>query len=235
MNLMRGDRFETENIEWISQNLPFYETVWKDFIGHDGLGNPVPPENLEQDKMNNWKRFCQAHYSFAISTFLLDKIQLEDSKDFLSEVNLIMTFMMYVGHIRDMFAKMDGCLKGNGEISTPFQEFYDKRSHIIHGPRIPVKYDDIGFTMVPLIAGRNEGIYEWHSNQTWDVAKNGEHEYLVDTLKQTKVELFKLINQVHPKIYGAAEHFFEKKINWQKVAEPEVIVLTSPPASGCCF
>ena len=234
MNLKRGDKFETQNLDWLREKLPFYEKIWADFIGHDGQGNPIPPEHLTDVEITNWKRFCQAHYSFAVSTFLLDKIELVETKEFLAEINMIMTFMMYVGHVRDMFSKMDTSLKGCGELSGPFQEFYDRRSHIIHGPRIPIKYDEIGLTMVPQIAGRNEEKNEWHSNQTWDVAKDGKYHYLVDTLEETKIELFKLINNVHPKVYGHAERIFKSKINWQKFPVIGEMVITSPAASGTC-
>jgi hypothetical protein len=57
MDLMHGDKFESENIDWLHSKLPYYEKIWVDYIGHDGQGNPIPPENLDEIEIINWRKY----------------------------------------------------------------------------------------------------------------------------------------------------------------------------------
>jgi hypothetical protein len=47
-----------------------------------------------------------------------------------------------LGHVRDMFKIIDEALDCQGALHAPLQEFYSQRSHILHGPRLPVHIED---------------------------------------------------------------------------------------------
>lgn len=219
MKLEQGDQFEQERASWIRATLPSYEAVWSAFIGHAGHGNPLPMPGLSEKKARNRKLFYQAHYSFAVSTYQLGLLAESGANDFPASTELekfleqdkrLFTFLAYVGHIRDMFMQMDNALEANGELQKHFQEFYQKRCHVIHGPRLPMRFDGMSWS-IPKLAGENERAGEWHRRETWDSADFAEAIYLPDFLDQTRKNLLALITSEHSKVFGVADKFFEER------------------------
>jgi len=147
MKLEEGDAFESEYADWIRERLPSYEPIWSAFIGHDGRGWPLPIDGLNQQEERNRKKFYQAHYTFAVQVHQLDKlIRSIDAKagtvgklsEFLAEQQGLTQVVTLTGQIRDMFKIIDEALLMEGALCGPLQDFYAMRSHVLHGPRMPV-------------------------------------------------------------------------------------------------
>ena len=81
MRLEQGDSFERQNINWTRKTLPFYEDIWKAFIGHDGRGTPCSMPGLNAEQQVNRKRFYQAHYSFPAKLMQVQKSVQEFESD----------------------------------------------------------------------------------------------------------------------------------------------------------
>lgn len=211
MELENGDFFEAPNAEWIRHNLPSYEKIWQDFIGHDGNGTPLQLAGISTEKENRRKKFYQAHYSFAISAYRIDKLFLEAEKHIEPVIGIdkfwpyydrFFLFMAYIGHIRDMFKIMDDSLSAGGNLYEDFQEFYNKRSCIIHGPRIPIKIDELSIE-IPI---------NWNDKELWESAEKSETIYLVEYMKNTRAALFSLITRKHPAVYDYALKYLGSKM-----------------------
>ncbi len=146
MKLEAGDAFEKENADWLREKLPTYEKLWSEFIGNDGTAHPLEIENLAEDLKSARRQFYQAHYSMALSARRFDSL-LEELDELAAaeatvpgiqeQFELLFHLMAKLGHVRDMIAKMDTSLGMKGSAANRMQEFYDKRSHVMHGPQIP--------------------------------------------------------------------------------------------------
>jgi len=224
MTLEHGDHFEQAIAGWLRENLPTYETVWQEFIGHDGNGRPRSL-GLSQEKEDARIIFYQAHYSFALSAYRLDCITKNENEnvtpicnveDFWPHQERFFLFMVYLGHIRDMFEKMDGALSAKGELCSAFQEFYDQRSHVIHGPRLPIEFDDTSWK-IPVIATRNPEQGEWTDAVPWGSVDSNKTVYVADFLFETRNHVFKLINSKHQALYSVAKKYFGKDVTMQTI------------------
>src|SRR5437868_2879813 len=164
MKLEQGDIFESTNADWLRRHLPHYEQIWAAFIGHDGTGWPCEMPGLDQAAQTARKRFYQAHYSFACTIRRLAKLSEEldhslgvvsDYAAFEAESDRLFRYASYLGHVRDMFKIMEEALACHGKLYATLQDFYAQRSHLLHGPRLPVRIVD-GFLMIPKVGGENK-------------------------------------------------------------------------------
>jgi hypothetical protein len=175
---------------------------------------------LAHEKDAKRKLFAQAYYSFAITAFRIDRIAdsaLDEKfppkpnlEQYLGGHETLFLFMAYAGHIRDMWRAMENSLDAADEFAPSFQDFYDQRSHVIHGPQMPVGLDELSWR-IPLIAQRNERSGEWHKQASWNDINLGQSEYAYapDFIRQARDELFSMISKVHPKVFAATKRFFE--------------------------
>src|SRR5204862_1396976 len=86
--------------------------------------------------------------------------EIKDDEDLRLEFEFLCSFISAIGQVRDMFKIMDDALKLQGQVSGELQEYYDLRSHVLHGPKMP--YDTaLDFLKIPLIAKRNKSAEEW--------------------------------------------------------------------------
>jgi hypothetical protein len=215
--LESGDLFERTHASWLRSRLPSYEQVWSTFIGNDGCNQQLDL-GLSHDKESERKRFAQAHYSFALSAFQIDRIAnsaLEEKfpvkpslEQYLAGYETLFLFIAYIGHVRDMLKQMEDSLAAPGELSTPFRDYYAQRSHVIHGPQFPIALDEISW-LIPRFAGTNEHPGDWGKNPSWNNVAADRMQYALDFIRATRTELFSMICLVHPKVFAVAKRFFE--------------------------
>lgn len=239
MKLEDGDAFEVANAAWIRERLPSYELIWSTFIGHDGSGWPCDLPGLDDKAVNDRKRFFQAHYSFARSMRKLDEIAAEfdetdghirDYPSFDAEVERLFQYSAHLGHVRDMFIIMDEALRRHGALSTPLQEFYARRSHILHGPRLPVHAED-GFLKIPKIGGISEVFGEWTSKANWDSIPKTSFVFIRDFIAETTTCVNAIVIDIHGKVFDAAAARF----GGNKIVEPKVKPDFASNVSGLTF
>lgn len=213
MKLEDGDQFERENTDWIRQNLPTYETLWREFIGNDGTAHPLEMTGLSEELIPARRRFYQAHYSIAQSAKKIVEIvdSLEDvilkakaEHTCQGQFDLLFCLLSRIGHVRDMVGKMDAALGMGGEAVNPLQQFYDLRSHVTHGPQMPFKIDN-DIIQIPKIGGRNPTESEWDDDKAWEDMKPDTFVPLSTFCDATVKDFMELLTSIHQKIYSAAK------------------------------
>lgn len=219
MKLDSGDAFERKHAEWIRRELPFYEEVWSAFIGHDGIGRPCVIQGLDEETEKERKQFYQAHYSFARSMRKMDTIAAELNQtlgsttsydEFEDQMDLLTELFLWIGHVRDMFKLISESLKSKDDLHAPLQDFYAKRSHIIHAPSLPAKLDG-DLLKVPKTGGSNLQIGEWDNHSTWDSIPDENYVFLRDFACDSTSAFKSLVNDTHGKVFNAADRRFAGK------------------------
>lgn len=252
MKLEHGDAFEAQNAEWIRGRLPRYEEIWAAFIGHNGRGWPLPMTGLTAKQEHDRKKFYQAHYTFAVDAYQLDILltsldanagEVTSLTRFLDDQLHLLLAVALTGQIRDMFKLIDEALNMHGALYGPLQDFYAQRSHILHGPRMPVSLKD-GFVKIPKIAAQNPVSGEWDDKNVWDGVAPNSFVFFADFCRELHSDLFTQLKQLHPKIFPAADAYFgERRVSEQVSAEafsvqpltglsvpPEISADTIPPS-----
>jgi hypothetical protein len=239
MKLEQGDAFEITYAAWIREHLPHYEPIWAAFIGHNGNGQPLPMNGLAESQDVARKKFYQAHYTFATFAQELDTLlgqmdagagHVTTFEAFNREQQRLRQAVTLVGQIRDMFKIIDEALKMRGRLYEPMQDCYAMRSHILHGPRMPARCED-GFLMIPKIATQNAKIGEWDDKSVWDDFAASEFVSFADFCSSLRSEFFKLVGELHPKVFSAADAFFEGR-RVQKPAKVQVFAQGSLSGLG---
>jgi hypothetical protein len=216
MRLEQGDAFEQAHATWLRQELPHYETLWSAYIGHAGDGWPLPLANLTDDEASRRRKMYQAHYSAAVGCFQIDESlreiearlgEVRDIDSFMREHRHLNSIMGWVGHVRDMYKQMDEALALSGAAYMPLQDFYALRSHIMHGPRMPIRIVD-GLVQIPRVARQNKTSAEWDDKSYWEDFKGAEFVFLADFCTQTRAEFFSLVREMHAKTHSAACELF---------------------------
>jgi hypothetical protein len=227
MTLDKGDPFEVLHQKWLREMLPFYEVVWRDFIGNDGSNYPLPIDGLTPDQANRRCKFYQAHYTMALRCFAIHEIMqraserlvaVDDNESLRKEFEFLYQFMASIGHVRDMFKIMDDALKLRGSVVGQLQEFYDVRSHVLHGPQMPYFVDvEHGFLNIPRVAARNKVEGEWDDACCWYDMKPDMFITAADFCFDTGRDFFATVNKIHSAIHaGAASLFDGKRIDWSR-------------------
>jgi len=225
MNLEHGDPFELEHSHWLRSRLPNYEKVWAAFIGYDGLSRPLPIPGLHPDVEVLRQEFYQAHYTMAHRCFSIDQMlkratetlgKVEDHDELHREFEFLYIFMGAIGHVRDMFVKMDHALSLGGSVGNALQDSYDLRSHVIHGPQMP-HVIEAGLLKIPPIATRNKSANEWDDKSLWADMDATNFVFAAEFCEQTGEEFFKLINKMHPKVFDGADRLFKgRRVDWSR-------------------
>ena len=219
MTLEQGDAFEAEHRVWIRENLPHYETVWSEFIGHDGCGRPQPMLGLTAKQDSDRKKFYQSHYSLALSCFQIDATckdvdLLIGTPDcvtkYLREISLLNSFVSHVGHVYDMIKDMAEALH-HDPIRAPFHRFFGFRSHALHAARIPLQRDQFGLKL-PRISWSEKQKGEWNDDTPWEKVDWSQAVYLTDLCREVRSDLFNSIMEIHPLIRSKAHDYFQRTI-----------------------
>jgi hypothetical protein len=238
MTLDWGDPFELKHKEWLRSRLPSYEKVWRDFIGNNGLHQPLPIKGLTKDQKSRRESFYQAHFTVALQCFNIDESlkrmnetlgQVKDVDDLVNEFAFLLSFITSIGIVRDNFVIMDNALMLNGTVAAELQDFYHIRSHILHGPQMPYTIES-DCLKIPPIAGENKTATQWDNKSSWEDMDPSTFVFAADFCMDTGVKLFALITKLHEAIYsGACRYFGGKTIDW---SQRQTINVASLIASG---
>jgi hypothetical protein len=220
MNLEQGDAFEAEQRDWIRKNFLLYETVWSEFIGHDGHGHPLPLPGLSVKQESDRRKFYQAHYSMVLSCFQIDATCREidsmgdtakDVTRYLREIEFLNSFVNHVGRVYDMVKDMAEALAGHDPIRAPFHRFFGFRSHALHAARIPLRRDEYGL-LIPKISWSEKQDGEWNDASLWEAVDWTKACYMTDLCRDVRADLFKTINDIYPLIRSKAHEYFGRTV-----------------------
>jgi hypothetical protein len=201
ITLESGDWIERENAKWIRIHIPEYEEIWSRVVGHDGKGQPLPPNpNLAVSEFDR-PAFYQAHYTVLITLLNLDALAtgydkdlpvVETPADYLHLQRDITDFMAHVGKIRDMFKIMDATMRTGPKVWKTFDDFYAQRNNVLHSA-VPCIIIDSGLPQLPQPGSKEENVRDWTDSSYWDDWRNMRFKLVSEFFPQTVSELVALV------------------------------------------
>ena len=218
-----GDLFERENTEWITRHLPAYESLWAEYIGNDGANVLHPARRARPHWKDKHQLFAQAHYTMAVSAWLLwqltetilsdSKIRatagmpLETSAKHLAEVEKLFLFMAYLGNIIDQVDKMKELtgLEFGTATADRLKNLEEWRHAVIHGTRIPTQQDHE--LWVPPLSGRMKNPDEWSGKMAWSAVPEADYEPLSIFCERTRADLFGALKSAHGALKDGLAYF----------------------------
>ena len=182
-----GDWLEKEAASFIKSSIPYYEEIWKRFIGHQGNGKMADMIRIEETDENSRRSFAQHHYTVLESLYFMKLIvddvaqtTIIDSFDsYRKTINQIMTFQAYSGRLRDNMGKCFLIMVNNDkseEVHKRLDTFYHQRHVFIHGKKVPFTIDSDKLFQIPeikketiqKITFKGEPIHpKWLRNSLW--------------------------------------------------------------------
>lgn len=259
---VHGDVLEKKFANLIKTQLPYYEEVWKRFIGNDGTAHAIEIPKINEKESQDRTIFSQCSYSVLESVVCIQLLIQElhgislphkSVEDYLKINTLFLAFQAHAGRIRD-------CMKRMGEkmllpnLYRKVDEYYKQRNNVLHGCKVPFAIKG-GIFEIPDIEGSEEGVGKWNDKLTWNDAKNLKHipllEYLDETFRglisnvnSCYAELLKPVNEIIKKHEIDYCHFEERIITKSKESigvsgyssefiENHVFVFSGCDTSGC--
>ncbi|MDX2069363.1 MAG: hypothetical protein SFV55_13135 [Haliscomenobacter sp.] len=219
-----GDGLELQAADFISVNISAYESIWKNFIGHQGNGQMATMKKITADDEAIRQNFAQHHYTVLESLYFMQLIVDDESKtkeinsfeDYRKASNQIMAYHAYSGRLRDNIEKCflslgqkNGAKKACEELDT----FYHQRHVFIHGRKVPflITTPDNLFKIAH-IKGDTDSNRGFGLEMSWNSMNSpDDFIYLEDALKKSIDELKYLVNNLLHKILGFVLDFIESR------------------------
>ncbi|HMG69220.1 MAG TPA: hypothetical protein VK588_16090 [Chitinophagaceae bacterium] len=195
-----GDFLERNATDFVMQYLPFYESVWSLYVGHNGKGvmpdmhgYPVPEKRIN---------FAENSYTVLQSAVIIKDILDSgiftephvDFKTILEFHKSLVAFYALIGRIRDCLKKAVKDM-GLSDIEPELKEFYDERNIMLHGRTIPLNTDEMGLAKIPYLKLWDDKASNWADVKDYD------KEFVVDNNEKTFLSLTKLINSIYGRVY----------------------------------
>jgi hypothetical protein len=207
-----GDSLEKEFSNLIKERIPNYELIWKNYIGHDGLGRMLKSIGLDENKEKKRVLLAEYHYTCLesiVGLYLIiskiDDFSYNSIKDLILQNNDIIAFHAHVGRIRDCIKKMGEQFVIN-DIYLRFDKCWRERCSVLHGKKLPFAVlDGIYFVLKDA-----ELIEEKSGNQvlSWNDFDGNDFNFLNDYLKQSFELIINEVNSSLAVIYGRLKDEF---------------------------
>lgn len=213
-----GDLLEQLASEFIELKFCNYRKVWEHYVDNDLDRNPAwtaLPDNLQDQR----EKFGEINYSILEACYLAYRITKSNKfdeaiqpniddfnlNDYLANLDSFYLFFTYIGRIHDLVVKASECLlkspRDNSKLSK-LHEFYQDRSIIIHGPKIPIKFDDCGLMQIPKRKTETSNGNNWDDKSSkWKEIETMELEYIQQSVTDIFDELIQLVNEIYGSFY----------------------------------
>jgi hypothetical protein len=204
-----GDWLEREAEEFIQQWFPHYEAVWKCYIGNDGFERMgrIPNYPDENKRMN----FAENSYTALESAFLIHDIIksgifLEPPSNFRQYLELnkaFITVFALLGRLHDTVIKVSECLNyDNSGFRQSLKKFYEARSIVIHGKKIPLQIDESGFLIIPYLQTHVIEGKAWNDKTShWNETEEMNSQFLEDKLSNFLYQIISIVNDEYAKFH----------------------------------
>jgi hypothetical protein len=207
-----GDILEHEAVDFIRTYIPYYEHVWKTYIGNKGNARKADIPNYAFDEKR--QKFSEHTYTVLESSYFLHKIS--ESKIFEKEIatfqsyfefnNAFISFFTHLGRCNDNLLEASTALgMAQGEVNKireRLREIYVARNIIIHGKKIPFALDELGLIKIPMISTSDENSAGWNDKiSKWGDAPEMKNEYVSDTCEDFLTHLLKVVNNTFALFY----------------------------------
>jgi hypothetical protein len=198
-----GDILEQEATDLIRNRFPFYELVWQTYIGNKGNNSIADlPNYTDQDKRKN---FAENSYTVLESVYITDRIlkskifkqSLTNFDEYIEFNKAFITVFALLGRMHDTVLKASDALKyDNSNFKESIHKFYEARSIVMHGKKVPLIFDDIGFAKIPFLKTSIVNGIAWDDKRSlWSEVDRMDTEYVIDKLTDFFRDLLDLINK----------------------------------------
>lgn len=204
-----GDVLERAAVQLIREKFVQYELVWQLYIGNKGTNMIAELPNYPDEEKR--KNFAENSYTTLESVFIVDKIlkskvfekQVTNFIDYIEFNKAFLSVFALLGRMHDTVIKASDLLKyDNTNFKESIHEFYEARSIVIHGKKVPLIFDDLGFLKIPFLKTKTITGIAWEDKHClWDEVHNMDKEYVADTLTNFFDELLLLINNEYSVFY----------------------------------
>jgi len=205
MKLEKGDYLEFHNIDFIRQNLSWYEPIWGAYIGHDGKGSMIQVKGLSSADSSKRVNFSEYLYtcleSIICMNFISSKpleVDLGKPEEYLEMLNQFMAFKAHAGRLHDNAEKLLYLFLPLGRteaLMTRLNDIYQTRNTILHGKKMPYRIEE-SLVLIPEIQGEQESNSSWNSKMTWSEIKSEDLVFLTDYVSKTLLEICKTFNDI---------------------------------------
>ncbi|QJW89869.1 hypothetical protein HNV11_11020 [Spirosoma taeanense] len=209
-----GDLLEKEATMLIRSYFPYYESVWSIFIGNKGNESIADLPNYPDEKKR--KHFAENSYtvleSFFMTHNILESKILEQSittfNSYIEFNKAFITAFALLGRIHDTAIKASDALDyDNRKFIESIHKFYEARSIVIHGKKVPLLFDDLGLLKIPFLKTSIISGAAWDDNQyLWNDATDMNIEYASDKLTDFFFQLICLVNNEYAIFYDVIQH-----------------------------
>src|SRR5574343_114459 len=146
MKLENGDYLEVNYKDFIRQNIPAYETIWGQLIGHDSKGKMISCSGLSNDEQNKRTNFAEHLYTCMESLVCMNSIcnsieTVDTSKpnEYLDMLNKFIAFQAHAGRIRDNNGYLLRIYLPSGraeELFARLEDAYQRRNNVLHSKKL---------------------------------------------------------------------------------------------------
>ena len=209
-----GDFLEKEATSLIRNHFPYYEKVWNIYIGNRGNESIATIPNYTNEKKR--KHFAENSYTVLESFFMIHNIL--ESKIFEQSITTFESYIEFnkafitvfalLGRIHDTSIKASDTLGyNNRNFKDSIHKFYEARSIVIHGKKVPLLFDNLGLLKIPFLKTNIIKGNAWDDNHyVWNDVENMNTEYAADKLTDFYYQLLNLINIEYAIFYGLIQH-----------------------------
>jgi hypothetical protein len=236
-----GDAIEQDGASFIEWQFPNYEKVWQTYIGNCGNATMAPLPGYPDDTKRT--SFAEHSYSLYESCFMIQRLlksqvflqPFQTIDEYVHFVQSLYLFFFFIGRIRDMTIKASSDLgHDTSTLNAALKKFYEARSIIIHGKKIPVHVDDIGLLKMPMLQTIDIKGHAWNDKaHLWADATDMQDGYVSDTCEAYFSELMGLVNNEYGKFYKTIKEELQSlSIQLKFDRSKEVKDMDIPESSG---
>jgi hypothetical protein len=208
--LEHGDILEREGAQLIADKFPNYEFVWQIYIGNKGNNSMAEMPNYP-DPIKR-KHFAENSYTVLESVIIIDHIlkepifyqALNNFSDCIEFNKAFITVFALLGRIHDTVIKASDALKyNNANFKESIHKFYEARSIVMHGKKVPLIFDDIGLAQIPFLKTKIMNGIAWDDKHSlWSEVNQMDTEYVIDKLNDFFRDLLYLVNDEYAAFYN---------------------------------
>jgi|APLak6261669087_1056070.scaffolds.fasta_scaffold03662_2 hypothetical protein len=205
-----GDILEREAAQLIAEKFPNYELVWQIYIGNKGNNSMAEMPNYPDTFKR--KHFAENSYTVLESVFIIDHIlkqpifhqSLTNFVDYIEFNKAFITVFALLGRIHDTVIKASDTLKyDNTGFKESIHKFYEARSIVMHGKKVPLIFDDIGLAQIPFLKTKMVDGIAWDDKRSlWSEVNQMDTEYVIDKLNDFFRDLLYLVNEEYAAFYN---------------------------------
>lgn len=207
---IHGDFLEKEASTLVRNFFPYYEKVWCIYVGNRGNESIAVLPNYPNERKR--KHFAENSYTVLESFFMIHHIL--ESKIFEQGITTFDNYIEFnkafitafalLGRIHDTAIKASDALGyDNRNFKESIHKFYEARSIVIHGKKVPLLFDDLGLLRIPFLKTSLINGTAWEDKHSlWNDVENMSTEYAADKLTDFFFQLLHLINDEYATFYN---------------------------------